>query len=258
VRKPPDIRVFPAGDGWARGAAESLSLILHEAIEKKGDALIALSAGSTPAPVFDLLARGGQLPAVDWSRVHIAFADERAVSPDDPESNYGMIRRRLIGPAGIPEAHILRILGEEHPAIAAEKYMAALRSHAGREMPRLDCVVLGVGEDGHTASLFPGTEVLHEAVLPVRAVFVPRLASWRVTLTFPCINSAEHVVFLASGGSKGPVVAKVLEDPPDILLHPATGVNPARTHVQWVLDTGAAALLSPPGPFAAGGIRARD
>jgi 6-phosphogluconolactonase len=245
VREPPEILTYPPGDGWAAGAAESIARICHAAIERKGEALIALSGGATPEPVFDLLATRGTDRGIDWSRVRIAFTDERAVPPDDPESNYGMVRRRLLVPARVPEGNVLRIRGEEHPAVAAGRYAAALRSLTGRDVPVFDGIVLGVGTDGHTASLFPGSEVLHEAVLPVRAVFVPDRARWRITLTLPCINAAAQVVFLAAGEGKAAVVHRVIDDPPDIPRCPATGVSPARPHVQWVLDTGAASLLGP-------------
>ena len=233
------VRMFPDDVALRRAAVESIAGAIGAAIRERDVCLLALSGGNTPGPVYDLLAAESAVRKIAWSRVHLLFADERCVPPDDPQSNFGMIRRLLLSRIPIPAAGIHRMVGEDDPASAARAYTEELRRCSAEEPPRLDLVVLGVGKDGHTASLFPGTTVLKEENTLVREVFVARLNSWRLTLTLPVLNAARVVIFLVAGKAKAQVVARILGAPgPDSSL-PATLIRPAGETV-WMLDEEAA------------------
>jgi 6-phosphogluconolactonase len=217
-------------------AADAGDFILeqaHEAIGERNEFRIALSGGNTPRPVYARLATiAHDLP---WDLVRITFSDERCVPPDDPESNFRMAWETLLAPAGIPEKSILRMRGEIDPQIAAQQYeehldfMARQRSEP---IYRHDLILLGFGDDGHTASLFPGTAALEETTRRVVANFVPKLNAWRLTFTFPLINQARHVLFLV-GATKSPrLIERVLEGDRQL---PAARVDPSAGDVTWMI-----------------------
>jgi 6-phosphogluconolactonase len=166
------------------------------------------------------------------------------VSPDHPDSNYGMTRQTLLAHIAIPEDNVHRIRGEIAPEQASIEYAELLRGHFTEDLPHFDLILLGIGEDGHTASLFPGTDALVEYNHPVTAVFVPKFNTWRVTMTLPVLNAAREIVFLASGSSKSNIAQRILsvEQPTKDL--PATLVNPENGMVHWMLDSDAAALIN--------------
>jgi 6-phosphogluconolactonase len=182
---------------------------------------------------------------VDLSRVYFIFADERMVSPDDPESNYGMVHCELLSRISIPPLHINRIRGEMNPDAAAHQYEGELEKILSLFDDRCDLILLGVGEDGHTASLFPGTRVLHEHQHIVQAVFVPHLDSWRVTLTLPVINRSRAVLFLVAGEHKAAIVGKIFASMQSRENMPATLVRPDSGMVTWMLDAKAASRIPP-------------
>jgi 6-phosphogluconolactonase len=197
-----------------------------EAVAERGVFRIALSGGSTPRPVYEALA-AGNLP---WHQWEITFGDERCVPPDSDQSNYGMARRALFDPAAIPPESILRIAGELDPATAAENYT---RDLLARESPyRHDLILLGIGDDGHTASLFPGTAALAITDRPVVANFVPKLAAWRITFTYPLLNAARHVCFLVNGAGKDAVLHQIFSGHPDF---PSAAVKPSDGRLTWLL-----------------------
>jgi 6-phosphogluconolactonase len=193
--------------------------------------------------VYQLLGSESYNRQVAWDRVQFFFGDERMVSPDHPDSNFGMARRELFEHLSIPANNIHRIHGELEPEKAAIKYSDELPSTFEMKIPRFDCVMLGIGEDGHTASLFPGTQGPSEKRKNVIALFVPRLTVWRVSLTFPVINNARQIMFLADGKKKASIVQKVIESAAPTPDLPATMVRPTDGVVHWILDAEAASQI---------------
>ncbi len=217
-------------------AADAADFILdqaHKAIDERNEFRIALSGGNTPRPVYARLATiGRDLP---WERIRITFGDERCVSPDDPQSNFRMARETLFVPAAIPEESIARMRGEIDPQIAALEYEDLLDLSAkqrGEHIYRHDLILLGLGGDGHTASLFPDTAGLDETRRRVIANFVPKLSSWRLTFTFPLINHARQICFLVNATKNADLVERVLRGDPQL---PASRVVPTVGNVTWIL-----------------------
>ena len=205
----------------------------RRAIADRNEFRIALSGGNTPAPIYKQVALEAQ--DFPWPSVRFTFGDERCVPPDNPESNFRMARENLFVPAGVPEQSIMRLRGEIDPQIAAQEYedeLNALAAERGEPMYRHDLILLGLGEDGHTASLFPGTTALEETTRRVAANFVPKLDAWRLTFTLPLINDARHVLFLV-GASKSPqLIERVLAGDQQF---PAARVNPMAGAVTWMI-----------------------
>jgi 6-phosphogluconolactonase len=216
--------------------ADAARLIIESAraaIAERGIFRIALSGGRTPAAVYrEWAAAGADLP---WDRVQITFGDERCVPPDDEQSNYRMARQSLLFAAPIPEGNVFRMRGELPPAEAAAEYESRLNHLAARfQEPRYrhDLLLLGMGPDGHTASLFPGTEALAEQARGVVENFVPKFNAWRITFTYPLINAARHVCFMVEGDEKKPVVDQILASQGD---YPAGRVSPTEGLLSWLL-----------------------
>jgi 6-phosphogluconolactonase len=180
---------------------------------------------------------------VDLSRVYFILVDERMVSPLDPESNYGMVQRELLTRIVLPPGHIHHIRGEASPETAAHEYEQVLETLFSMFNGRCDLIVLGVGKDGHTASLFPGTRVLRELQHNVQAVLVPHLDSWRVTLTLPVINRSRTVLFLVAGEHKAEIVGRIFASMQSRETIPATLVRPDSGTITWILDAKAAARI---------------
>jgi 6-phosphogluconolactonase len=234
----------------ADAAAAHLRRLLVAAIDARGAAWIALAGGRTPRAVYERLAAAGP-PAIDWSRVHVAFGDERMVPPAHADSNYGMARAALLDRVTPRPAHVFRIRGElPKPADAAAliaRDLARAMPLAAAAWPIFDVMLLGLGADGHTASLFPGTRVLAVADRIAAAAEAPSAPVDRVTLTFPVLNSARAVVVLTAGADKAPAVARAFDDAVPVDECPIRGVSPAGGTVTWHLDAAAASKL-PDGP----------
>lgn len=205
----------------------------RRALADRNEFRIALSGGNTPRPVYSEVARiGRDLP---WEKVLITFGDERCVPPDDEQSNYRMARETLLAPAGVPEKSVMRMRGEIDPSTAAQEYqdqLDLLATQRGEQIYRHDLILLGLGDDGHTASLFPGTAALEETLRWVVANFVPKFNSWRLTFTFPLINHARHVCFLVNSSKQSELVDRVLGGDPQ---YPASRVNPTEGELTWIL-----------------------
>lgn len=205
---------------------------LQEQRLRAGDpVLISLCGGSTPSPVYSVLA---SYPGIDWAKVVLTFGDERCVSPEDQASNFRMIQSALIEPSGVPLENVHRIYGELEPAEAARSYDATLRSLAearANSKLRHDIFLLGLGEDGHTASLFPGSTALDESERWAVENYVGKFQSYRITMTYPVINSSAEVVFLINGVSKLPVMERVRAGSAD----PASRVVPEFGTVTWLV-----------------------
>lgn len=241
------IRVFPDRETLAFAAAHYFLSVGQAAIMHTGRFMVALSGGSTPRLLFQRLAVPRLQDALEWERVHIFWGDERCVLPDAPESNFRMARETLIDYLPIPEANVHRFMTELAPKEAALKYVEELQTSfglsAGSPPPSFDLVLLGLGGDGHTASLFPGTDVLGELEQWVAALYVEKLAAWRVTLTPVVLNASKDVLFLVSGRGKAKVVKEVLcgvRRPEDL---PAQLIQPVSNNLHWFIDSPAAEEL---------------
>jgi len=205
----------------------------HKAIGERNEFRIALSGGNTPRPVYTRLAEVAH--DLSWELVRITFGDERCVPPDDPQSNFRMARETLFASTGVPEASILRMRGEIDPQIAASEYeddLDVLAAQRGEQIYQHDLILLGLGDDGHTASLFPTTAGLEEMQRKVIANFVPKLNSWRLTFTFPLINHARQICFLVGAAKKTDLIERVLDGDPQL---PASHIKPVRGDVTWLI-----------------------
>jgi 6-phosphogluconolactonase len=247
-----EYRVFPSQDILSRAAAQHLADQIAEAVSARGAARIAISGGNTPKSVFPLLA-DPNLPfraAIPWDRLWIFWVDDRCVPPTHPDSNFRWASELLLSKVPLPPDHAIRIEGELDPEEAAARYESAIRGHfrlEGAEIPIFDVVQLGMGDDGHTASLFPHTEGLHEMGRVAIANHVPQQTqSWRVTLTWPVINAARHVFFLIDGDKKADPVGRVLQGPYDPETLPSQLIQPRDGRLLFYLDRAAAAHLPPP------------
>src|SRR5215813_1811730 len=220
-------------ENFAVDAADFILDQAHKALGERGEFRIALSGGNTPVPVYTRLAViGHDLP---WELTRITFGDERCVPPDDRQSNFRMARETLLTPAKVPEKSILRMRGEIDPQVAAQEYQNQLdliATERNEPIYRHDLILLGLGDDGHTASLFPGTAALNETVRRVVANFVPKLDACRLTFTFPLINQARHVCFLVGAAKSADLIERVLKGDPQF---PATRVNPFAGEVTWII-----------------------
>ncbi len=243
------IDVRPDAASLANAAAERFATSAERAIAASGRFVVAFSGGSTPRRTYERLAREPFASRIEWSRVHVIWGDERCVPPSDANSNFRMAREALLEYVPIPEANIHRIRGENDPRGAAASYEAELRAllrtptGAPRTEPglRIDLVLLGLGDNGHTASLFPGSTVLNESEQWVAADEVDAAPSMRVTLTAPVLNAAAELVFLVAGAEKAPMLARVLNGPRRPLELPAQLIAPSEGEVIWLVDSAAAA-----------------
>lgn len=236
-------------EGISRMAAEEIVQQVQKARRLKTLFTMALSGGSTPGKLYTLLADESfvrnRLP---WERMHFFWGDERHVPPEHPESNYRMACDSLFDAAPVPPQNIHRVSAEESDAaIAAENYEQELFSFfelKSGQLPRFDCILLGMGPDGHTASLFPGTSALHENQHLVVANWVEQFHTYRITLTVPVLNNADFVIFLVSGEEKAEILREVLEGDfrPD--LFPAQLIRPDHGKLLWLVDQAAAGCLT--------------
>jgi 6-phosphogluconolactonase len=240
--------VEPDAEAFARRAAQYFTEMAWEAVAYSGHARIALSGGSTPKAAFEQLADfsqpwRGRMP---WDKLELYWVDERAVPPDDAESNYRMTREALLDRVPLQPSQIHRIEGELDPDAAAARYESELRNGfllEGAQLPRFDLIALGMGSDGHTASLFPRTEALNETARLVTANHVPQKDAWRITLTWPVINHASSVFFLIAGADKATALSEVLTGPHDPQRLPSQLIWPSSGILTLILDKAAAALL---------------
>jgi 6-phosphogluconolactonase len=218
---------------FVRDATHFVLDVASNAFSDRGEFRIALSGGNTPRPVYSELAKINE--QVPWEHVLFTFGDERCVPPDHEQSNYRMARETLFEAAHVPDASILRMRGEIDPQTAAQEYQDQLNQLAEKrteEIYRHDLILLGLGDDGHTASLFPGTAALDETNRRVVANFVPKFDTWRLTFTFPLINSARHVCFLVNAGKQPDLIEKVLGGDTQ---YPAARVRPSSGQLTWII-----------------------
>ena len=233
----PQLHIHPDTDTLFTAAAEHFIHHTRHSIDKRDAFHVALAGGSTPQELYRLLALPSHAVQIDWSRVHIYFGDERCVPPDHSQSNFRMAQETLLDRIAIDSEHVHRIRGELPPPQAASEYDALLRAS-----PPFDLVLLGMGDDGHTASLFPSTEVLEEQHTLAKEVYVEKMESWRITLTYPVFNHAREIMVLVSGAQKADTVATALTDTSRTTPLPIQRLNPTAP-IQWFLDQPAAHLL---------------
>ncbi len=232
-------RVFTDPEELAEAAAVEATRVLREAVRERGVATLVLAGGSTPRRLYQRLSAEPWRSRIDWSSLAVYFGDERCVPPDDPASNYRMAREALLERVPIPERSIHRIAGELEPAAAAARYEGVIGRTVGEESPRFDLVLLGMGADGHTASLFPGRAALAETERLVVATTAPVSPVDRVTLTLPVLNGARAVLFLVQGEDKAPALRAVAEAETLESTPPAGRVRPVAGELQWLVDRSA-------------------
>ncbi len=241
-------KVYPDAAAMALASAQLFAERVEHAVAQRGVARVALSGGSTPQATFKLLAdpAGPFQATLPWDKLQLFWVDERCVAPDNPESNYGVCRDLLLSKVGIPAENIFRMEGELDPEEAASRYESTLRNTLkleGAESPAFDLVVLGMGPDGHTASLFPHTDAINEIGRLAVANHVPQKDTWRITLTWPVINQGREVAFEMDGAGKAEMLEKVFLGPRDPESLPSQLIRPASGKLLLLLDKAAAAPL---------------
>ncbi len=237
----PVVRVLTDPPAVFAAAAVEFLQRARTAIQGSGQFTVALSGGSTPRSLYSLLAAQSDVP---WDKIRFFFSDERHVPPDSPESNFRMASESLFSRAPIPKENIFRVPAEIPDAdTAAQSYEQTLRQFFQLEddaLPRFDLILLGLGPDGHTASLFPGTAALHEDERLVAANWVEQFKMWRITFTYPVLNNAAAVLFMATGAEKQEALLQVLHGKPDPETYPAQGIKPTNGSLIWLVDQAAA------------------
>ena len=240
-----EITVCRDADELARRAAERFVTLARDAVAERGVFTVALSGGSTPKALYSLLATSEFSPRISWPRVQLFFGDERSVAPDHAESNYRMVKESLLSRTIIPDENVHRIAGEKEPQVTAAEYEAQLRKHFHIDddsLPRFDLILLGLGEDGHTASLFPGSSALDETEHLVATTYVEKLNAHRLSLTFPVINNAAQIAFLVAGASKSAIVKEILTT--EKCDYPAARIRPENGRLIWFVTQDAAGDLA--------------
>jgi 6-phosphogluconolactonase len=245
VEKPAtEIKILTDAKEVSRNAAEQFVKLARAAIEAKGEFDVALAGGSTPRATYEILAKDtAKLP---WEKIHIFFGDERCVPPEHSDSNYGMARSALLSRVSIPANNVHRMKGEVDAPSAAEQYEGELRRHfrlGNGDLPRFDLVILGMGDDGHTLSLFPGSAALSETARLVTANWVEKFHQHRLTLTFPVANNAAEIMFLVAGAGKAKVIGEILGKNPPNDRYPVQRIKPTDGGTLWLLDRAAAQAL---------------
>ena len=237
------IQIWKTRDDLEKSVVGKIFDVICKSLKENARCCIALSGGETPKNVYRLMGQDTGKRLVDWNRVQVFFCDERAVPPNNPNSNYGMIEHEWISYISIPQENIHRIKGEIDPKIAAEEYEQEMRKVFRNDPTVFDLVLLGIGEDGHTASLFPGTDAALEKEALVESVFVKQLNSWRVTLTIPILNAAREIIFLAAGKQKSSILQRILNAKETDSKLPASLIHPKDGTLSWMIDEEAGSLL---------------
>ncbi len=231
-----EIQICADATDLALNAAQYFEHCSTDAIASRGLFNVVLSGGSTPKKMFQILRCNPFTKRIDWKKTHIFWGDERDVCPDDPESNYRMANESLLMHVPIPKNNIHRIISELGAKCAAARYESKLRILFNGQLPRFDLIFLGMGEDGHTASLFPFTEALYESTRWVVPNYLKLKNTWRVTLTAPAINESRNIVFLVSGESKMERLRQVLHGPYQPKVLPSQLIKPQNGNLIWMVD----------------------
>jgi len=238
------IHIYKYLEGISQAAAEIFVDSAKQAITTRGRFSVALSGGNTPRRLYEILATPPFRDRVKWRAVHVFWGDERWVPMDDPRSNFRMAREALLEHVPLPKEHVHPMWGNLPPSEAAGQYEVELRNYFKDQPPTLDLILLGLGDNAHTASLFPQSSVLNEKEKWVTEVYVAELEMYRITLTAPFINQADHVVFLVSGANKAPALQNVLEGAYQPHIYPAQLIHPNDAHPIWLVDKAASHKLT--------------
>ena len=238
-----NLHIFNTADEVLTALAEYFVQTANEAITARGKFSVALSGGSSPKKLYELLASTTYADSVDWAKVYFFFGDERNVPQNDPESNYLMAKKALFDPLYIDTDHIFAVDTTLTPNEAAQKYAEEIAEFFDEDEMSFDLVLLGLGDDTHTASLFPHTEALHDISPSVKANYLPEKQIYRITMNAPLINDAKQIAFLVYGESKAPAVHNAIEADENIELYPAQLIDSITGEVHWFLDEAAAANL---------------
>lgn len=238
-----ELRIFETAEGVIESAGERMVTLMLNSVEMQGECTIALSGGSTPKPLYQQLGSEYR-EIIPWEKIHLFWGDERFVSPDSAESNYRLVNETMLQNIPIPEENV-------HPfdttlasaTESAEDYEQALREYFPDDLPRIDIALMGMGSDGHTASLFPGTEALRERERWVTTSVAPDPPRERLTLTYPALNASGHVLFLVTGEHKAEALQKVHSGEADRDEYPSAGIRPEHGEVIWFVDRAAAARV---------------
>ena len=242
-------RISPTPAEVAKAAAELFTTAVINAVSARGVARVAISGGTTPKAMFALLAAEPFAFQIPWDKLDLFWVDERCVPPDNADSNYRMTREALLSKVPLPADRIHRMEGELTPEVAAARYESTIRNAfrlEGAETPTFDLILLGMGDDGHTASLFPHTEGLNDLTHIVIANHVPQKDTWRITLTSPVLNQGREVAFLIEGAAKAQVLHDVFLGPFQPDTYPSQIIRPANGRLTLLLDSAAAAKLPEP------------
>jgi len=237
-----ELNIFNNENEVLAALAEHFVKIANGSIAARGKFSVALSGGNSPKKLYELLASSHH-DKIDWDKVYFFFGDERYVPQTDKDSNYLMVKRALFDPLYISPSNIFPVDTTLSPKGAAEKYQEEIEAFFDDEELSFDLILLGLGDNSHTASLFPFTPVLHDRTPGVKEVFLPDQQVYRITLNAPLINEARHIAFLVYGEAKAVAVHHVFEDDEDIEEHPAQLIEPIVGEIQWFLDKAAAAML---------------
>jgi 6-phosphogluconolactonase len=243
-----EIKIYSDLDDWSRSSAIWIRDTIQSSIETNGRCSIALSGGRTPRKVYRKLASAAISSTIQWEHLYAFWGDERVVGPDHPDSNYRMVRENLLDNVPLPAENIFRMKGELPPEESVEDYHQILSEHFSKiheNTPVFDLILLGLNVDGHIASLFPHTDLLSENEKRwVASTYVPRLNSWRITLTPRILNNARRIAFLVFGNKKSEILKQVFEGPHNPDRYPAQLIQPSDGKVVWLIDQAAARLLS--------------
>jgi 6-phosphogluconolactonase len=244
-----EIRILPDGAAIARRAAQEFVRAAAEAVGQRGVFNVALAGGSTPKALYGLLATDAALRGhVPWDKMHLFFGDERHVGPDQPDSNFRMVTEALLSKAPLQAAQVSRIKGEysdaEQAALEYEKVLREYFKLKDGEYPKFDLVLVGMGNEGHTLSLFPGTKALHADGRVVVRNWVGKLYTERITLTAPAANNAARILFMVAGADKSMALKAVLEGPYEPEQLPAQLLQPKNGKLLWLVDTAAGSMLT--------------
>ncbi len=251
-RNHPEVIIFDNGAELAQETARRFQAIAIQAVQQNGRFTVALAGGQTPRATYGLLTHEPYTTELPWEQCYFFFGDERCVPPTHPDSNFNMAEKSLLSKANIPRENIFRMQGELNPEQAAQRYSELLQhffrmtSSGGpspENFPPFDLVLLGMGSDGHTASLFPGTAALQERSRPTVANYVTKTNSFRLTLTAPAINRAANIIFMIEGADKAAPVRQVLEGEYQPQIYPSQLIRPGQGRLTFLLDRAAAAQL---------------
>lgn len=237
------INVFKTVDELIPAVADYFAATAQNSISSRGEFNVALSGGSSPVRLYEMLATADLSQKIDWTKINFFFGDERYVPENDPANNAHMVKKALLDPLKISPSRIFSVDTTLPPQEAANKYTSAISHHFKDQKIRFDLILLGLGDNAHTASLFPYTSVLKDKSASAKAVYLEQQDLYRITMTAPLINQARHIAFLVFGETKSKAVYHVLESGPDAVKYPAQLIQPEDGDLQWFLDETAAAGL---------------